>query len=92
VLDGGQYGNVEVSLLHVRVNASGKRIQWTGQVVNTGALQAGQCYVALQSYVHGQPFTAAAQVIRTLDPGRPVTIDLSTAAESRSNTYSFHVW
>jgi hypothetical protein len=92
VLDGGQYGNIEVNLQHVRTTASGNRIEWTGQVVNTGALQVGQCYAALQSYVDGRPYNAAAKIIGTLDPGRAITVALSTLATSSRDTYSFHLW
>jgi hypothetical protein len=110
VLNGGQYANVEVILKdvtskvteHWEENKTGWRTKysrysadWTGQLVLTGVQPVGQCYVALQWYSDGQPVSTVAKMIGTLDPGRAVTVALSTLigeGERPRGAPSFHVW
>jgi hypothetical protein len=91
VTDGGQYGTADITLQNVRTNNSGILGSWTGVLTNAGVLPVGQCYAALQWYHNGQPFSARAQVIGPLNPGQPVTVNLSTPALS-GGTHSFHLW
>jgi len=84
VTDGGQYGSVDITLQNVRTTGS----EWTGVLTNVGVLPVGQCYAAVQCYDHGRPTSASAQVIGTLNPGSPVTVNIKTTAAERIHSGS----
>jgi hypothetical protein len=86
VTDGGQYGKADITLEKVRTTGSA----WTRVLTNAGVVSVGQCHVAVQCYNRGQPSGASAQVIGTLNPGMPVTVNIQT--QNCGTNPSFWLW
>jgi len=85
VTDGGQYGSAYITLQMVKATNS----EWIGVLTTDGAVPVGQCYAAVQCYDGDRPTSAFAQVIDTLNPGSPVTVNIKT---QRCGTNSFWLW